>query len=68
MCTAMRVWEAVGGVCDGYIRDAERILMQCPVFSYGSYGQDQRGRGKMIDYRVPMEISGVREERDRFYV
>jgi regulator of RNase E activity RraA len=61
MCTAMRARGAVGVVCDGYIRDADRILdMEYPVFSYGPYGQDQRGRGKVIDYRVPIEINGVR--------
>ena len=31
-----------------------------PTFSYGGYAQDQGPRGKVIDYRVPIEIEGVR--------
>lgn len=31
-----------------------------PVFSYGGYAQDQGPRGKVIDYRVAVEINGVR--------
>lgn len=61
MCTAMQGRGAVGAVCDGFIRDADRLLgLDFPVFSFGPYGQDQRGRGKVIDYRVPIEIGGVR--------
>jgi regulator of RNase E activity RraA len=33
--------------------------MSFPVFSYGSYAQDQRGRGQVVDFRVPLEINGV---------
>ena len=30
------------------------------MFSYGGYAQDQGPRGKVIDYRVAVEINGVR--------
>ena len=33
--------------------------MSFPVFSYGSYAQDQAPRGKVVDYRVAIEIDGV---------
>jgi regulator of RNase E activity RraA len=29
------------------------------VYSFGPYAQDQRGRGKVIDFRVPIEVSGI---------
>ncbi|MEO1718880.1 MAG: RraA family protein [Pseudomonadota bacterium] len=52
--------KAAGAVLDGYLRDANGIEAQgFPAFAYGSYGQDQGPRGKVIDYRVPIEIGGV---------
>lgn len=52
---------AVGAVVDGYSRDTAGILqMNFPTFSYGRYAQDQAPRGKVIDFRVPLEIGGVR--------
>src|SRR3954452_9769512 len=52
---------AAGAVVDGYSRDTRGILsLNFPVFSYGRYAQDQGPRGKVIDYRVPIEINGVR--------
>jgi 4-hydroxy-4-methyl-2-oxoglutarate aldolase len=30
------------------------------VFSHGGYAQDQGPRGKVVDYRVAVEINGVR--------
>lgn len=61
MCTAMRARGAVGAICDGYVRDTARLLaMNFPVYSLGPYAQDQRGRGKVLEYRVPIEIAGVR--------
>ena len=52
---------AAGAVVDGYLRDTHGILAQnFPAFSYGSYAQDQGPRGKVIDFRVPIEIEGVR--------
>mgnify|MGYP001554306951 FL=1 len=52
---------AAGAVVDGYSRDTRRILeLGFPTFSYGRYAQDQAPRGKVIDFRVPLEIKGVR--------
>ena len=63
MSTAARKRGAAGAVLAGYARDVRGIReMGFPTFCYGSYGQDQRGRGKVIDYRVPLEIEGVRIE------
>jgi 4-hydroxy-4-methyl-2-oxoglutarate aldolase len=61
MSTAARARGAAGAVLAGYTRDTNGILaMNFPVFSFGSYAQDQRGRGKVVDFRVPVEINGVR--------
>ena len=52
---------AAGAVVDGYSRDTAGILqMNFPTFSHGRYAQDQAPRGKVIDFRVPLEIGGVR--------
>jgi len=52
---------AVGAVVNGYSRDTKGILdLNFPTFSYGRYAQDQAPRGKVIDYRIPIEIEGVR--------
>lgn len=52
---------AAGAVVDGYLRDTHGILAQgFPAFAYGSYAQDQGPRGKVIDFRMPLEIGGVR--------
>jgi regulator of RNase E activity RraA len=52
---------ATGAVVDGYHRDTRGILqLGFPTFSYGGYAQDQAPRGKVIDFRVPLEIGGVR--------
>ena len=52
---------AAGAVVDGYHRDTRGILrLGFPAFSYGGYAQDQAPRGKVIDFRVPLEIGGVR--------
>lgn len=60
MATAAQVRGAAGAVIAGYVRDVKGIRnLDFPTFSYGSYGQDQRGRGHVIDYRVPLEIEGV---------
>jgi regulator of RNase E activity RraA len=54
---------AVGAVMNGYSRDTRGILeLGFPVFSLGSYAQDQGPRGKVIDFRVPLELDGVRVE------
>jgi regulator of RNase E activity RraA len=52
---------AAGAVVEGYHRDTRGILrLGFPAFSYGGYAQDQAPRGKVIDFRVPLEIGGVR--------
>jgi len=61
MSTAARNRGAVGAVVDGYSRDTRGILsLGFPTFSYGRYAQDQRPRGKVIDFRCTIEIKGVR--------
>ena len=60
MSTAAQKRGAAGAVLAGYSRDTRGILaMDFPTFSYGCYAQDQRGRGIVVDYRVPLEIEGV---------
>jgi regulator of RNase E activity RraA len=50
-----------GAVLNGYVRDTKAILaLGFPAFSWGSYGQDSAPRYKVVDYRVPVEIGGVR--------
>ncbi len=61
MTTRAMHLKAAGAVLDGYSRDTPEVLaMGLPVFSYGGYAQDQGPRGKVVDYRVPVEINGVR--------
>ncbi|MDR2391159.1 MAG: RraA family protein [Planctomycetota bacterium] len=53
--------KAAGAVLDGYSRDTRGIMaLGFPTFSHGRYSQDQAPRGKVLDYRVPIEIGGVR--------
>lgn len=60
MCTRAKHLNAAGAVLNGYIRDTKGILaLDFPVFSHGSYAQDQAPRGRVIAYRVPLEIAGV---------
>jgi regulator of RNase E activity RraA len=52
---------ARGVVSNGYVRDTRAILkLNFPTFGYGSYGQDSAPRCKVYDYRLPIEIGGVR--------
>jgi 4-hydroxy-4-methyl-2-oxoglutarate aldolase len=52
--------KAAGAVLDGYCRDTGEILeLNFPTFCMGSFAQDQGPRGKVVDYRVPIEIEGV---------
>ena len=52
---------AAGAVLDGWSRDTNEVLATgFPVFSYGGYAQDQGARGKIVDFRVPVEVHGVR--------
>ena len=51
---------ASGAVLHGWSRDTNEVLsLDFPTFSYGGYAQDQGPRGKVVDYRVPIEIEGV---------
>lgn len=60
MSQAARNRGAVGAVVNGYSRDTRGILAQnFPTFSTGRYAQDQRPRGKVIDFRCNVEIEGV---------
>ncbi|WP_282055843.1 RraA family protein [Maribacter luteus] len=61
MSTRAMKLKASGAVVDGYSRDTNEVLkLGFPVFSMGTYAQDQGPRGKVIDYRVPIEINNVR--------
>jgi regulator of RNase E activity RraA len=52
---------AAGAVVNGYSRDTKGILeLRFPTFSHGRYAQDQGYRGKVVDFRVGIEIEGVR--------
>jgi regulator of RNase E activity RraA len=52
---------AAGAVVDGYSRDTRGILgLGFPTFSHGSYAQDQGPRGKVIDFRIPIQIGQAR--------
>ena len=55
--------KAAGAVVNGYSRDTKGILeLDFACFSYGFSltAQDQAPRGKVIDYRVPIDMEGVR--------
>jgi regulator of RNase E activity RraA len=48
---------AAGAVVNGYSRDTRGILrLGFPTFSWGRFAQDQRVRGRVIDYRCPIEF------------
>jgi regulator of RNase E activity RraA len=52
---------AAGAILNGYSRDTKAILeLNFPTFSRGRYAKDLSPRGKVIDFRVPLEIEGVR--------
>jgi regulator of RNase E activity RraA len=51
-----RACGAAGAVLDGFHRDTREIAgMGFPVFSRGAYAQDQRRRGRVIDFRCAVE-------------
>lgn len=53
--------KAAGAILDGFVRDSFEIeKLGLPVFSRGTYAQDQGPRGKVIDWRCPIEIGGIR--------
>lgn len=51
---------AAGAVLNGYSRDTNGILgLNFQTFSYGSYAQDQEPRGRVVDFRTPIQIGNV---------
>ena len=61
MSTRARYLNAAGAVLNGFVRDAAGIeSLGFPTFCRGLYAQDQGPRGKVIDFRVAIEIEGVR--------
>jgi regulator of RNase E activity RraA len=62
MSTRARALGAHGAVVDGFHRDTRGIrALGFPVFSAGAYAQDQRLRGRVIDFRCPIDFAnGVR--------
>ena len=61
MSTRARKLNGAGAVLNGYVRDTRAILkIGLPTFCWGSYGQDSAPRYKVVDFRVPIEIGGVR--------
>ena len=61
MSTAARARGAAGAVLAGHTRDTNGILaMDFPVFCYGCYAQDQRGRGRVVDFRSTLQIGKVK--------
>ena len=62
MSTRAQSLGAHGAVMDGFHRDTREIRkLGFPVFSHGAYAQDQRLRGRVIDFRCTVEFrNGVR--------
>jgi 4-hydroxy-4-methyl-2-oxoglutarate aldolase len=61
MSTRAQHLKAGGAIVNGFIRDTDEIeRLGFPVFSRGIYAQDQGVRGKVIDFRTPIEIEGIR--------
>jgi 4-hydroxy-4-methyl-2-oxoglutarate aldolase len=49
---------AAGAVLDGFHRDTKEVLqVGLPVFSHGAYAQDQRVRGRVVDYNCQIEFA-----------
>ena len=60
MSTRAKHLNAAGAILNGFIRDTGEIRnLDFPVFSRGSFAQDQGVRGKVLDYRVPIELNHV---------
>lgn len=61
MTTRAMKLKAAGAVVNGYSRDTNQVLqLRFPTFSIGTYAQDQGARGKVVDYRIPIEWNGIR--------
>lgn len=60
MSTRAQHLAATGAIVNGFIRDTDEIRrLGFPVFSRGSYAQDQGVRGKVLDYCVPIHLGGI---------
>jgi 4-hydroxy-4-methyl-2-oxoglutarate aldolase len=54
---------AAGAVIDGWHRDTRALRRErWPIFSRGAWGQDAGVRSSIIDYRVGIDVGGVRVE------
>jgi regulator of RNase E activity RraA len=61
MSTRAMKLKAAGAIVNGYSRDTNQVLqLNFPTFSRGTYAQDQGPRGKVVDFRVPVELEGIR--------
>ena len=57
MSTRAKALGAAGAVLGGFHRDTRGILaLGFPVFSEGAYAQDQRVRGRVVDFRCAIEF------------
>lgn len=57
MATRMIKLGAVGAVVSGFTRDTKEVLsLGIPTFTRGCYAQDQGIRGRVIDYKCPIEF------------
>jgi len=64
MSTRARRLGARGAVLGGFHRDSREILqLGFPVFSEGAYAQDQRLRGRVIDFRCTIEFENGAQVR-----
>lgn len=60
MSTRARHLNAAGAVVNGYSRDTNEILrLNFPVISKGTYAQDQKPRGKVVDFRTIIDFDGI---------
>jgi len=60
MSTCARNRGAAGAIVNGWSRDTRGILaLNFPCFSFGGYAQDQRPRGKVIDFRCALRVGAV---------
>ena len=63
MSTRARFLGAAGAVLNGCSRDTRGILdLNFPTFSLGRYAQDSRARGRVVDFRVPVQCGQVHVE------
>ena len=61
MTTCARNRGAAGVVIDGWSRDTRGVLaLNFPCFARGRYAQDQRSRGRVVDFRCTIQIGEVR--------